>query len=138
MKSVFTEKDFIPTETELALVLGDSFSYWLQLVEFTKSNYSDSILEWNYSSAKFGWSFRVKDSKRVIIYLLPRNGFFKVAFVFGRKAIDSVNNSSISSFIIEELNHAKPQAEGKGIRIDIRNSCLINDIKQLILIKLSN
>ena len=138
MKSVFTEKDFIPTETELALVLGDSFSYWLQLVEFTKSNYSDSILEWNYSSAKFGWSFRVKDSKRVIIYLLPRNGFFKVAFVFGRKAIDSVNNSSISSFIIEELNYAKPQAEGKGIRIDIRNSCLINDIKQLILIKLSN
>ncbi len=138
MKSVFLEKESIPTEFDLKSALGDNYDVWKQLAEFTQENYPEFKAEWNYSSAKFGWSYRIKDEKRVIIYLLPRAGFFKIAFVFGQKAIDSINESTIIDSIKSELNQAKFYAEGKGIRIEVKNRDLLNDLKKLILIKLNS
>jgi hypothetical protein len=136
MKSVFTDKEKIPTEFDLKLALGETYQIWQQIVEFTKQEYPNVKTEWSYSSAKFGWSFRLKDSKRVIVYLLPRIEFFKVAFVFGQKATDTINSSTISTVIKDLLNEAKPYVEGRGIRIEIKDDDLLMDIKQLIVIKL--
>lgn len=138
MKSVFVEKDKTPTELDLKLAIGETFVYWQQLAEFTKENYPGFKSEWKYSSSKFGWSYRIKDEKRVLIYLLPRDGFFKVAFVFGQRAIDSINESIIIDSIKTELNQAKSYAEGKGIRIEVKNKNLLTDLKKLILIKLNS
>lgn len=90
------------------------------------------------TSEKFGWSFRMSDKKRVIIYLLPRDNFFKVAFVFGQKAFDRILESKINSTITSSLQEAKVYAEGRGIRIDVQDKSLIKDIKKLITIKLEN
>lgn len=136
MKSVFTDKDKIPTYIDLKSALGETYQIWQQIVEFTKQEYPNVKTEWSYSSAKFGWSFRLKDSKRVIVYLLPRIEFFKVAFVFGQKATDTINSSTISTVIKDLLNEAKPYVEGRGIRIEIKDDDLLMDIKQLIVIKL--
>ena len=72
------------------------------------------------------------------MYLLPRDGYFKVAFVFGEKAVEKIRDSHIKAEIIKELQAARIYAEGRGIRISIRDSTLINDIKELIDIKLAN
>ncbi len=87
---------------------------------------------------KYGWSFRIKDKKRAIIYFLPREKYFKVAFVFGQKAYDIILESDISDEIKTELSKAKKYAEGRGIRIDVRNEEIISDIQKLIEIKLTN
>ena len=83
-------------------------------------------------------SYRIKDRKRAIIYFLPRDKYFKVAFVFGQKATDIVLKSNISPDIKTELEQATKYAEGRGIRIDIKNDSILPDIKQLIEIKLKN
>jgi hypothetical protein len=80
----------------------------------------------------------MKDKKRTIIYFLPRAGFFKVALVFGQKATDEVMNGSVSEDIKMELSAAKVYAEGRGIRIEVKNETVINDIKELINVKLAN
>ncbi|MBK6400162.1 MAG: DUF3788 family protein [Bacteroidetes bacterium] len=90
--------------------------------------------EWKFSSEKFGWSFRISD-KRVIIYL-PRDQYFKVAFVFGQKATDSILKSKISSEIMNELKSAKVYSEGRGIRISITDKTLVNDVQKLISFKI--
>ena len=72
------------------------------------------------------------------MYFLPRDGFFKVAFVFGQKATDKVMESSVSDFIKAELQNAKVYGEGKGIRIEIREKENLDDIRKLIRIKLEN
>jgi hypothetical protein len=136
MKSVFTDKDKIPTDIDLKSALGETYQIWQQIVEFTKQEYPNVKTEWSYSSAKFGWSFRLKDSKRVIVYLLPRIEFFKVAFVFGQKATDTINSSTILPVIKVLLNQAKSYAEGRGVRFEVKDNDLLIDIKQLILIKL--
>ena len=47
-------------------------------------------------------------------------------------------SSSISTEIKMALNSAKAYAEGRGIRIDVKDEAIINDIKELINIKLTN
>jgi hypothetical protein len=138
MQSIFTDKEIVPTETALKKALGDTYSLWEKLDAFTKQQYPQATVEWNYSSAKFGWGYRIKDKKRVLVYLLPRDGFFKVALVFGQKAFDEIMDSSIAESIKTELRNAKPYAEGRGIRVDVKDDSLVNDIEALISIKISN
>ena len=80
----------------------------------------------------------MRSEKRAIIYLLPRDSSFKVALVFGQKATDLIMSSQVSDVIKTELDSAKVYAEGRGIRIDVKDPMIIDDIKQLIDIKLAN
>lgn len=136
-KSPFTDKKIIPDNKALANALGSSFSLWQNLEEYTGKKYPPATMEWNYPGEKYGWSYRIKDNKRVIIYLLPRDDFFKVGMVFGQKAFEEIMKSSVSDVIKDELKAARAYAEGRGIRIDVKNKKVINDITTLIDIKLA-
>nr|WP_294860639.1 DUF3788 family protein [uncultured Fluviicola sp.] len=136
--SIFTNKNSVPGDSDLSLELKDTYDLWCAIRNHVHKIYPDAIDEWHYSGAKYGWSFRIKDKKRVIVYLLPRGGFFKTAFLFGQKATDVIINSKLSPFIIEQLEAAKVYAEGRGIRIDILDAAFVNDMKQLVEIKLAN
>ncbi|MFA5011501.1 MAG: DUF3788 domain-containing protein [Ignavibacteria bacterium] len=136
--SIFMDKSIMPSDTDLKSALGKTYSIWGLISEFVYSQYFNSVSEWKYPGAKYGWSFRIKDRKRVIIYLLPRKGFFKAAFMFGQKATDEIIKSDVSREIKEELQNARVYAEGRGIRIDVKSKEAIKDIKELINIKLSN
>jgi hypothetical protein len=47
-------------------------------------------------------------------------------------------DSKIAESIKTELRNAKPYAEGRGIRVEVKDSSLIQDIEALISIKISN
>lgn len=138
MKSIFTDKNSIPTFGDLKIGLGNTIELWKKLEAFTNKNYPNANAAWNYSGDKYGWSYQIKDNKRVIIYLLPRDHFFRVAFVFGAKAFDQIIESDIDESIKNDLSAAKQYAEGRGIRIEVKDSSNLDDIKKLIKIKLSN
>ena len=138
MQSVFTNKAQQPTSDELQTALAETFAYWLELAAFTKKAYPKASGGWHYASEKYGWSFRINDSKRALIYLLPRAGFFKVAMVFGQKATDQIMQSTIADSIKTELQNATPYAEGRGIRIEVNNAAVVEDIKLLVQVKLGN
>ena len=136
--SIFADKKMIPTTENLKESLDGTYEIWNELTGYVHLKYPSAIDEWKYSGDKYGWSFRIKDKKRVIIYLLPRDKFFKTAFVFGQKATDAVMNSRISDNIKSELESARVYAEGRGIRLDILNETILNDLKTLIDIKISH
>lgn len=136
--SIFQDKTIKPSDIDIAEKLGSTYKLWIQLQDFVLSKYPNGSSEWNYPGKKYGWSFRIKDKRRAIIYFLPRNKYFKVAFVFGQKATDIVMESDIFPDIKTELVQARKYAEGRGIRIDVKNKLRIPDIKKLIEIKLAN
>ena len=138
MTSAFTDKNQTPTNADLEEAIGNTFTRWQEMVSYAMAASVDLFGEWAYSGAKFGWSFRIKDRKRVIVYLLPRKDFFKVAMVFGQKATDAILTSDIHESIKAELSAAKPYAEGRGIRIEVRDSLLFEDLKKLLAIKCLN
>lgn len=104
--SIFTDKAAEPDLDNLKNNLDSTFDLWLQIIKIVKEKYPNPKEDWNYPSKKYGWSFRLKDKKRAIIYLLPREGYFKVAFVFGQKASDQIMASNINSTIKEDLANA--------------------------------
>lgn len=135
--SIFTDKSMAPDEESLADALKETYPYWVEIGDYVKSVYPAVMADWNYPGPKFGWSYRMKDKKRAILYLLPRDTCFKVAFVFGLKAFDRIMASDISDFIKNELAAARVYAEGRGIRIEVRGAEILDDIKQLIDFKVS-
>jgi hypothetical protein len=94
--SIFQDKLTMPTDKYLVDKLDSTYCLWIQLHDFVIEKYPGGIAEWNYSGKKYGWNYRIKDKKRAIIYLLPRDKYFKVAFVFGQKATDIILESNIS------------------------------------------
>jgi hypothetical protein len=138
MKSVFSNKENEPSDKELKAALGSAFTLWKSIRTFVREIAPDSTEEWKFTSEKFGWSYRISDKKRVIVYLLPRDKFFKVAFVFGQKATEAILKSEISAEIINELKSAKVYSEGRGIRLVVGDKSQLNDIRKLVTFKIAN
>ena len=134
-KSIFMARNRKPDDKALREALGNTYDLWESIRDYVLEIYPDAREEWSYPGEKYGWGFRMKDKKRAIIYLLPRDAFFKVAFVFGEKATGIIMNSDIREPVKTELANAKVYAEGRGIRIDINDTTILRDIKQLIEIK---
>lgn len=136
--SIFPDKAMKPTDNDLSDKLGSTYELWNRIHDIVLSKYPGGLAEWNYPGIKYGWFYRIKDKKRAIVYMLPRDRYFKVAFVFGEKAVTKIMDSNISNDIKNELNQATKYAEGRGVRIDVKNESVIVDIEQLVDIKLSN
>lgn len=134
--SIFTDKLIIPNNNDLSEDLGQKIELWQNIRNIVFEKHPSATEEWNYPGKKYGWSFRIKDKKRAIIYFLPREKYFKVAFAFGQKATNEILASSISPYIKNELESARVYAEGRGIRIDVTDKEIMDDIKMLIDIKL--
>lgn len=134
--SIFNDKSKPPDDGMLSDVLHETYNCWTEIRDYVESLYPAVFAEWNYTGPQHGWSYRMKDKKRTILYFLPREDYFKVAFVFGQKAFDMIMASDLSDFIKNELAAARLYAEGRGIRIDVRGKDILGEIKLLIGFKL--
>ncbi|MBK6937801.1 MAG: DUF3788 family protein [Chitinophagaceae bacterium] len=135
--SIFTDKAKKPGDAELAAALGRTYNLWLEIENMVLANMPSAKKEWYFFSAKYGWGFRVKDTKRAIIYLGPRKKLFIVTMVFGQKAYDKILASPVDTFIKEELKASKVYPEGRVIRTPVKTKPILKDIKQLIDIKMA-
>ena len=131
------DKSVTPTDSDLQKTLDQSHLLWKEVRDKVLEKYPAGKEEWNFPGKKYGWSFRIKDRKRAIIYLLPRERSFMVAFVFGQKAFDAVQESNVSDSIKSELASARIYAEGRGIRIPVSDRNSLEDIFSLLEIKLA-
>ncbi|MDP4268775.1 MAG: DUF3788 family protein [Bacteroidota bacterium] len=135
--SIFMDKAVLPDEEGLKSAIGKTYLLWQTIKEYVYAKYPKATEEWFHSGKNYGWGFRIKDKKRAIIYLLPRDGYFKAAFMFGQKATDAIMASDIEEAIKTELMAATVYMEGRGIRIGILEKKQLDDIKKLIDIKLT-
>ena len=136
--SLFDDKSKQPTKQMLAKAIGKQYQLWTDIAEHVVEKYPKAIEEWKYPGVKYGWSFRLKDTKRNIIYMMPCDGHIMVAFVFGDKGVDAVQASSLPQSIKDELRNARKYVEGRGIRLQVRNKTDVANIKILVDIKLAN
>jgi len=135
--SVFMDKSQVPSAEELKQVLGDRYELWMEIRNRVFQVYPGGVEEWNFPGKKYGWSFRIKDKKRAIIYLLPGENTFMVAFVFGSRAVEAILKSEVSGQIKSDLKSARVYAEGRGIRIPVPDHSCLKDVYLLIDLKLA-
>lgn len=86
--------------------------------------------EWKLYSKKAGWSYVVKSGKRTLVYLIPQEGAFEAAFVFGQAAVDAAQNAPLPARVIQEINEARVYMEGRSVQVEIWEKADVGTVKR--------
>ena len=136
--SVFLDKSKRPGEQDLSEALGETKQLWDQVKTYVKENVPDIIEDWKHYGKNSGWTMKLLKKKRNLFFSYPAEGHFTVVFVFGDKAVQAVENSSLPRDIIQTLKEAKKYAEGRGLQVTVKTRDDVEVIKKLITIKIEN
>jgi len=136
--SVFEDKDTRPDDKMLAKALGKSNRLWQEIKKNLKVEYGELIEDWKFYGVKSGWILKTLRKKRNLFFFVPLEGSFQISFVFGDKAVAAAQKSELPQELITELKNARKYAEGRGLRIDVKNSADVEHIKTLVEIKVNN
>jgi Protein of unknown function (DUF3788) len=135
--NAFIGKTAQPTAKEVITALGSTAELWKQLVDWFAEQ-GVTVQEWNSYSPKAGWALRLKVKKRNIIYLAPCAGCFRIAFIFGDKAVAAAREGGLSKALLKLFDEAPRYPEGTGLRLVVKASKDLAAIRKLALIKLAN
>lgn len=136
--SIFEDKKSKPTQTQLDEALGRSTTHWKALVEHAKSEYAPLVEEWGFSGAKWGWSLRLKQKKRAIVYLTPRAKHFVAGFALGEEAVAALRDEGLPKAVQQVIDEAPRYAEGRGVRLEVRTKRDLEAVKRIAAAKMGS
>ena len=136
--SAFADKAHEPQPAELHKVLGRSGARWDELVAFVESQYSPLTVSWGFAGSKWGWSLRLKQRKRTVLYMTPCKRHFLVGFALGEKAVRAAHSVPLHETVLALIDAAPKYAEGRGVRIEVRTRSDVESVKQLAAVKMAN
>jgi hypothetical protein len=134
----FIGKTTRPSDSDLEKTLGRAKPLWDQLVAELASEHDVTTREWKSYSAKSGWALRLKRGKRTIVWLVPYDRCFQVAFIFGEKALTAIRQSTVPARVLRMLDDAPKYPEGTGLRFQIKALKEMAVVKKLAAIKLQH
>lgn len=129
------DKTVEPTDENLSIVLGDSFSAYKTLRD--KLSEFEVDLEWRFYRDG-GWLAKVTRKKKTIFWGAAEVGYFTVAFNFNEKTKQGVLDLDIAEDLKQTFTNA-PVNGGKltALKIDIYNESQLSDVYRLIKYKKS-
>lgn len=130
----FDDKAEVPSEKALAKGLGASKKLWEEFVRYVSAEYPPVTEAWGFYKS---WSLRLKRKDRTIVYLLPRDGHFLCAFVYGGKATAAARAAKLPKAVLKAIDEAPAYAEGRGFRLEVRAAKDVETIKTLAAIKMA-
>ena len=131
----FDDKAKAPDDKALAQGLGPSKKLWDEFVGHIAAEYGPVTEAWGFYKS---WSLRLKRKKRTIVYLLPRDGHFLCAFVYGGKATEAARAEKLPQAVMKAIDEAPVYAEGRGFRLKVKNALDLETMKALAAIKMAN
>ena len=136
--SIYTEKLVQPDDKMLTYDLGDTKKFLDRISTFIDKEYGDYKPEWKFYNQKSGWVLKMFTKKRNVLFVVPCDKYFRVAFTLGEQASDLVISSDLPDFIKQVLLNAKKHAEGRTIQLEVKTSIDLDNILKMIKMKLMN
>lgn len=136
--SFFEDKEHQPEDSDLVEALAETQRYWDDLKSTMARNFQPLSVEWGFSGKKWGWSLRLKQKARTILYMTPRAGDFVVGFALGQKAVDAAHATDLPPSVLELIDAAPKYAEGRGVRLEVRTEEDLRSVVQLADVKMTN
>ncbi|MDR3652455.1 MAG: DUF3788 domain-containing protein [Paludibacter sp.] len=137
MSTYFNDKLLTPTDEMVISALGETKYLLDSVISFIASEFDDCHTEWKYYGSKIGWSLKLFNKKRNVVFVGIEEGYFRLAFAFGEKAFQEIMKSNLPDSIKQQLSEAKVYVEGRPLRLDIKNKTDSTPLFQLIKIKLN-
>lgn len=136
--NAFIGKSMPPSLTELDQALGTSAACWHEIVRELEQD-GITAEEWKGVYAnKYGWTLRLKQKDRNIVYLSPCQGCFRAAFVLSDRALEAAQHAALPKPVKAVLEHAPKYPEGNGVRLTVQSSDEIASIRKLASIKMAS
>ena len=136
--SAFDDKELQPQDSDLVEVLGDSRDLWDELKSKMEAQFQPLSVDWGFSGKKWGWSLRLKQKARTVLYMTPRRGHFVVGFALGQKAVDAAYESDLPQSIKDMIDESTKYAEGRGVRLEVRTDDDLRNVARIATIKMAN
>jgi hypothetical protein len=136
--SAFDDKAKPPRAGDLKRTLGRAGAHWDGLTAHLAAEYAPLEETWNFAGANWGWSLRLKQKKRTVLYMTPCKGLFLAGFALGEKAVKAAHESPLPGSILKVIDEAKKYAEGRGVRIEIKSKKGLEIAKKIAAIKMAN
>jgi hypothetical protein len=136
--SAFDDKSSPPRDRALEATLGRTHSLWARLKNDLQAAYGPLIEEWAFSGKSFGWSFRLKQNKRTIVYMTPCRAHFLASFALGEKACRAAHAAGLAAPVLAAIDGAPKYPEGRGVRIPVRSRRDLDTVESLAAIKVAN
>jgi len=95
-------------------------------------------VNWGYSGKKWGWSLRLKQKARTVLYMTPRRGHFVVGFALGQKAVDAAQESDLPQSTLDMIDDSQEYAEGRAVRLEVRTGDDLLNVARIATIKMAN
>jgi hypothetical protein len=122
-----------PAETTVADGLGRSRAAFEQL----RALRPGVTAEWRRYTKAGPWTLKVAEAKRTLFYLTPGDGEFTVTLILGERATAAaLAAEDVPEVHKRALREARPYAEGRGIRVAVRDDGDLADVERLLEIKL--
>ena len=138
MASRFIDKAVKPTNKMLSDELGRSYKYWEAIKKSLENQFGSLTEEWKFYSASSGWTLKLLLKRRNLFFFAPCKKYFRIAFIFGDKAVAEVEASDLPVDLIRELREAKRYVEGRALRLEIRTKADVKNVVKLARIKVRN
>ena len=134
--SAFDDKGSRPDAATLAATLGRSHAHWRAIIDGVRAAHGPVREEWSFAGANYGWSLRLKNAKKAIVYLTPRRHDFLASFALGEKACALARTSGISPDVLAIIDSAPRYAEGRGVRIPVRSRKTVGEVLKIAALKM--
>ncbi len=138
MPPFFIEKNAEPTREMLSHALGKSMEILDSMTEFIAKEFEECHTEWKFYGTKLGWSLKIFNKKRNVVFVAPENNYFRVAFAYGQRAFEEIMKSNLPDSLKTDISMAKVYAEGRPLRLEISEKSDLNILFQLIRLKINN
>jgi hypothetical protein len=136
--SAFADKSRKPAEEDLQKVMGRVFKHWSAIIERASRHYPPLQQDWGFAGTAWGWSLRLKQKKRTVMYLTPCKGYFMAGFALGEKAVRAAHEADLDESTLSLIDGAPRYAEGRGVRIEVRRKRDRDQVIRLAAIKMEN
>ena len=136
--SAFDDKKLPPQDSDLVEILGGSQDLWDDLKSQVEAQFQPLSADWGFSGKKWGWSLRLKQKARTVLYMTPRRGHFVVGFALGQKAVDAARESDLPQSTKDVIDDSTKYAEGRGVRLEVRTDDDLRNAARIATIKMAN
>ncbi|MBK6316397.1 MAG: DUF3788 family protein [Blastocatellia bacterium] len=126
-----------PQRATLNAYLGAAAPLWSSVIDRARERVPQLAEAWHFAGPKVGWSLRLVDGDRIVVYLTPGEGAFRVGLVLGGKAVAAAREAGLSAAAAAILDAAPRYAEGHGVRFHVAERKDIAPFVELLSIKLA-
>lgn len=126
-----------PSEADLRKALGVSRKRRAQLIQAVADRVGPVDEQWHAAGATYGWSMRLRQQDRTLLYLIPQAGSFLAGIVLGEKAVTAAHAQKLPAAILAAVDAAPRYAEGRGLRLPVKSAADVRAFATLVQLKMA-